>query len=82
MLVININREEKRNINLINRIIQKIEGEIDVIKVLEMIKNDFKIFNKEERNCLLEKVIQTLIINQINKAEGVETKVSSNNNKK
>ena len=56
MLVININREEKRNINLINRIIQKIEGEIDVIKVLEMIKNDFKIFNKEERNCLLEKV--------------------------
>ncbi len=82
MLVININREEKRNINLINRIIQKIEGEIDVIKVLEMIKNDFKIFNKEERNCLLEKVIQTLIINQINKEAGVETKVSSNNNKK
>jgi hypothetical protein len=82
MLVININREEKRNINLINRIIQKIKGEIDVIKVLEMIKNDFKIFNKEERNCLLEKVIQTLIINQINKEAGVETKVSSNNNKK
>jgi hypothetical protein len=80
--VININREEKRNINLINRIIQKIKGEIDVIKVLEMIKNDFKIFNKEERNCLLEKVIQTLIINQINKEAGVETKVSSNNNKK
>ena len=44
--------------------IQKIEneGEIDVNKILNLIKKEFKIFDKTEQKELLTKVIQLIII--------------------
>ena len=64
MITISISKQEKKEIDLINQIIQKIEneGEIDVNKILNLIKKEFKIFDKTEQKELLTKVIQLIII--------------------
>lgn len=64
MITINISKQEKKEIDLINKIIQKIETEeeIDVNKILNLIKKEFKIFDKTEEKELLTKVIQLIMI--------------------
>lgn len=64
MITISISKQEKKEIDLLNQIIQKIEneGEIDVNKILNLIKKEFKIFDKTEQKELLTKVIQLIII--------------------
>lgn len=64
MITISISKQEKKEIDLINKIIQKIETEeeIDVNKILNLIKKEFKIFDKTEQKELLTKVIQLIMI--------------------
>lgn len=64
MITISISKQEKKEIDLLNQIIQKIEneGEIDVNKILNLIKKEFKIFDKTEQKELLTKVIQLIMI--------------------
>lgn len=63
MITISISKQEKKEIDLINKIIQKIETEeIDVNKILNLIKKEFKIFDKTEQKELLTRVIQLIVI--------------------
>lgn len=63
MITISISKQEKKEIDLINQIIQKIETEeIDVNKILNLIKKEFKIFDKTEQKELLTRVIQLIMI--------------------
>lgn len=64
MITISISKQEKKEIDLINKIIQKIETEeeIDVNKILNLIKKEFKIFDKTEQKELLTRVIQLIMI--------------------
>lgn len=64
MITISISKQEKKEIDLLNQILQKIENEeeIDVNKILNLIKKEFKIFDKTEQKELLTKVIQLIMI--------------------
>ncbi len=64
MITISISKKKKKEIDLINKIIQKIETEeeIDVNKILNLIKKEFKIFDKTEQKELLTRVIQLIVI--------------------
>lgn len=64
MITIRINKQEKKDINLINKIIKKIkiDEEIDVKKILDLIEKEFKISENSEQKELLTKVIQLIII--------------------
>ena len=64
MITISISKQEKKEIDLINKILQKIETEeeIDVNKILNLIKKEFKIFDKTEQKELLTRVIQLIMI--------------------
>lgn len=66
MITVKINKKEKKEIDLINKIIQKIEnegeGEIEVVKILHLIKKEFKIFDQTEQKELLTRVIQLIMI--------------------
>lgn len=64
MITISISKEEKIEIDLINKIIQriKIDEEIDVKKILDLIEKEFKISENSEQKELLTRVIQLIII--------------------
>lgn len=64
MITISISKQEKKEIDLLNQILQKIETEeeIDVNKILNLIKKEFKIFDKTEQKELLTRVIQLIMI--------------------